>query len=290
MLHDMRESKVLNRNIANDPALPMNHRTADQEALDTPPELGLERTLRAKVLSRLFWPQLNDDRFNPPAEIRGLQKQFETGFESLKPSRKLAWLNALGYATVELELADRTLVEKVPTWQASVIYAFDDAATDSSQQSAGITRSVAQLTAKLEMDENLVRHALKFWTAKRVLLEVAPDTFGVLETLEQRNADRTAAAGALANHGLGAADASPTKRAPEERAAAADDKMKVYWQFIVGMLTNAGPMEVPRILMMLNLTMPGGFPHPEKELRDFLNRMVQEDRLHLSTGVYSIAR
>ena len=97
---------------------------ADMSDEDTSPEGLLKPSLHAKILSRLYWPQLQDDDFRVPEVITDLQKRYGEGFESLKASRKLTWLHTLGQATVELELEDRTLTEEVHTWQATVIWAF----------------------------------------------------------------------------------------------------------------------------------------------------------------------
>ncbi|TVY45003.1 Anaphase-promoting complex subunit [Lachnellula subtilissima] len=148
-----------------------------QEAVEKP-------SINAKILSRLFWPQLQDDNFLVPSEIAALQKSYEEGFASLKASRKLTWLHALGQATVELELEDRTIVEEVHTWQATVIWAFQ------SDNETAPQHSVEQLVEHLEMEEPLVRSALKFWVNKLVLHEVSPSTFAVLETLNQEDRAR----------------------------------------------------------------------------------------------------
>src|SRR5277367_2739576 len=66
----------------------------------TNPEGFLKPSLHAKILSRLFWPQLQSESYRVPDDIVQLQKRYEQGFESLKNSRKLTWLHGLGQATV----------------------------------------------------------------------------------------------------------------------------------------------------------------------------------------------
>jgi anaphase-promoting complex subunit 2 len=253
---------------------------------DMVPEGMLKPSLHAKILSRLFWPQLHEESYRVPDEVGRLQKLYEKGFESLKDARKLTWLHALGQATVELELADRTITEEVHTWQATVIWAFqsDDEAGD-----VTVRRSVDELVQELEMDEALVRSALKFWTYKLVLQEAQKDVFSVLETLNQEdrarsNAQAAATAAATADDGL-----------DEAALVAADgitaDKEQMYWQFIQGMLKNSSSqMPLQQIAMMLKMLIADGFPYSNEELQVFLGSKVAADELEFAGGKYRLKK
>ncbi|EFQ99046.1 anaphase-promoting complex subunit 2 [Nannizzia gypsea CBS 118893] len=48
---------------------------------------GPTTDIHAKILSRLYWPELQEQEFKIPAEITSLQEKYSAGFESLKPSR-----------------------------------------------------------------------------------------------------------------------------------------------------------------------------------------------------------
>lgn len=271
MLRDVLDSRRVNVAIRNDSALA--HIFQEVEAPN----------LYAKILSRLFWPALHEESFSIPPAIAELQKSYEEGFETLKQSRKLTWLNALGFVNVELDLEDRVVHERVHTWQASVIYAFSN---PDNLPCPPATKTVDQLTEELGMDEALVRNALTFWVGKLVLKEVTRDTFHVLEVLEESEiGDHTAQAAVAA-----AAEAATSAAAPSVRSASdvALEKMQVYWQFIQGMLTNQGAMPLQRIIMMLKFAVPGGFPFSNEELKEFLGRMVAEGRLDLAGGNYKI--
>ncbi|RMD43338.1 hypothetical protein DV735_g1714, partial [Chaetothyriales sp. CBS 134920] len=61
-------------------------------------------------------------------------------------------------------------------------------------------------------------------------------------------------------------------------------KMAMYHQFIVSMLTNAGAMQLPRISMMLGMVVPGGFPFSNDELKDFMSGMAKEGVLEVGPG------
>ncbi|KAA8644201.1 hypothetical protein EYZ11_004675 [Aspergillus tanneri] len=242
--------------------------------------------LHAKILSHFFWPELQEQEFKVPRDIAELQQRYSAGFASLKQSRKLTWLNGLGQVTVELDLEDRVFVDEVTTWQATVIYAFDSASSKRD------TRTVDELARDLEMLAALVRSACLFWVSKRILTEVQRDTFRVLEVLPSedeeipgnRSATEMGDASTEPTHAAAAADAAAAAAAKESAEAAAMEKMNLYWQFIVGMLTNQGAMPLQRIVMMLKIAVPGGFPFSNEELREFLAGMVSKGKIEIVSG------
>ncbi|TVY93637.1 Anaphase-promoting complex subunit [Lachnellula willkommii] len=245
-------------------------------------EAAEKPSINAKILSRLFWPQLQDDNFLVPSEIADLQKRYEEGFASLKASRKLTWLHALGQATVELELEDRTIVEEVHTWQATVIWAFQ------SDNEKAPQHTVKQLVEHLEMEEPLVRSALKFWVNKLVLHEVSPSTFAVLETLNQEDRARSnaqaVASSSAANDNDGDDESKQLKKDSIE-----SEKMQLYWQFIQSMLKNSSSqMPLQQIAMTLKMLIMDGFPYSNEELREFLARKVVDGELELVGGKYKL--
>jgi anaphase-promoting complex subunit 2 len=237
----------------------------------------LKPSLHAKILSRLFWPQLHDESYRIPDDITELQKLYEQGFESLKASRKLTWLHALGQATVELELTDRTIVEEVHTWQATVIRAF--------QGDSSVKRSVEELVQHLEMEEGLVRSALKFWIKKLVLEETSKDVFSVLETLNQDDLARSNAQGA------GGPSKSTDDTSLMTNEGITTEKMQMYWQFIQGMLSNSSSqMPVQQIAMMLKMLIVDGFPYSTEELQEFLGMKASSGELEVVAGKYRLPR
>lgn len=251
--------------------------------------------LHTRILSHLFWPSLHSETFSIPPEIESLQSRYATGFATLKQSRKLTWLHALGQVIVNLDLEDRTVTEEVQTWQASVVYAFHQESSSYSDLGtnnlpAPITRTVSELIQGLSMTESLVRNALTFWVGKLVLQEVSPDTYRVLETLSSPEVLRDGSgttqatvAAAAAAEAVATAEAPGAVRSGEE---VAQDKMEVFWQYVVGTLTNQGPMPLAKIVMVLKLL--AGFPYGNEELRGFLEKRVQEGKLEVVGGNYKI--
>ncbi|WEW58009.1 hypothetical protein PRK78_003476 [Emydomyces testavorans] len=293
MMRDVLDSKRVNTVIRADQKLDTKESHARHLGRATVEEVP---ELNAKILSRLFWPPLPDQTFKVPEEIACLQARYSTGFETLKPSRKLTWLNSLGTVTVELDLKDRLFSEEVTPWQASVICAFQS--TPSDTPGSPLSKSVPELAQQLEMSPSLVRSACLFWLSKRILTEPEPDVFCVLETLpdDEGSLSQAPAAGAPPGEkATNASDASVAAAAAaaaeaeaeavrESAEAAAMAKMHVFWQFIVGMLTNQGAMPLQRIIMMLKIAVPGGFPYSSEELKEFLGQMVGKGKLEMLGG------
>jgi anaphase-promoting complex subunit 2 len=292
MIKDIQDSRrvdgVIRRNQKLDPSaqeIAAARQNADMLKQDhTSPEGLLKPSLHAKILSRLFWPQLHHEDYRVPDDIVQLQKSYEQGFESLKNSRKLTWLQGLGQATVELELQDRVVLEEVHTWQATVIWAFQsDEGEDSST-----TKSVWELVEHLEMDETLVRSALKFWAGKMVLREIRKDEYTVLETLNQEDRARSDAQAVAA---VTATESSTDDNTLMSNEDLTSEKMQMYWQFIQGMLTNSSPqMPLQQIAMMLKMLIVDGFPYSNEELQEFLSLKVAAGELDFVAGKYKLKK
>ena len=258
------------------------------------PNVGITSpAIHTKILSRLFWPSLNTESFAIPPEISALQERYSLDFEKIKSSRKLTWLPALGQVTVQLELEDRRVEEVVQTWQASVIYAFQDDSAD--HRKTPVSRTVDEVAEKLEMDPSLVQNALTFWVGKLVLTQASPDTYTVLEKLLHTSSSMTSPAQAHLVAAAASASAASASAASAASAVRSEqevnlERMNVFWQFIVGMLTNQGAMPLERIIMMLKFAVPGGFPFGNEELQGFLGRKVEEGKVEFVGGSYKIVK
>ncbi|WYZ34455.1 hypothetical protein EsH8_I_000731 [Colletotrichum jinshuiense] len=242
-----------------------------------------------KILSRLFWPSMDREHFILPRPVAEVQGQYDGEFEHLKSSRKLTWLNNLGNATVNLELEDRTVEKECKTYEAVVIYAFQEG-DESYAGPLPVRRTVDQLEETLQMDDDLIRSALSFWASQRVLREIEPGTFVVIEKLDDddNGADPAgpAQAGSLAPE---SGDLSPKK--PGALDAKEKERRQVYWQFIVGMLTNSSPaMPLGQIAMMMKMLIADGFPWSNEELQEFLAEKMAEDELELVGGKYRLSK
>ena len=251
-----------------------------------------EPNLHSRILSHLYWPALHEETFLIPPEIRRLQERYAAGFESMKASRKLTWLHALGQVTVDLQMEDRAVTEEVQTWQATVIYAFQPTSGHDSLEP--VVRNIPELANTLEMPESLIVNAITFWIGKLVLKPVPsppypPRSFAVLETLADEAAAQEGTTSAAVAAAAETITSAPAPAVLDEHEMARE-KMGVYAQFVVGMLTNGGAMPLQQIVMMLKLTVPGGFPFGNEELKMFLEGEVRDERLDFSGGAYKIRR
>ncbi|KAJ5762110.1 uncharacterized protein N7511_005492 [Penicillium nucicola] len=286
MLRDISDSRRLNISVQK-----QSHTKPRSAAMANRVVQPDDTELHAKILSRFFWPEMQEQEFKVPEEIVKLQESYATGFETLKASRKLKWRNGLGQVRVELELENHSFAGEVTTWQATVIYAFNSDTDTGSNEPA--TRTITELSDTLSMTPALVRSACLFWVSKRILTEPHRDTFRVLEILPSEDevlasatsgAEGTADEDADGANAAVAAEAAAAAAAKESAEAAAMEKMNLHWQFIVGMLTNQGAMPLQNIVMMLKIVVPGGFPFSNEELREFLGGMVSKGKLEVVSG------
>ncbi|KAI1451210.1 hypothetical protein F4805DRAFT_166380 [Annulohypoxylon moriforme] len=252
-------------------------------AVNHPEKVNRDWTIHARILSRLYWPEVGEERFHLPPSVTEMQKMYETIFEHLKPSRKIKWLNHLGQATVELELEDRTISEQVHTYEAAVIYAFSE------ENSSSWTFD--DLWMKLEMDEDLLTAALEFWEKKHVLRRQPDNTYVVIERLS--DAEQPSSLQSAQPSTAAAADVTSgtPRKAKSGMSEKEKEKRQVYWQFIVGMLTNSSPtMPLGQISMMMKMLIADGFPWSNEELQEFLGEKIADGELEIVGGKYKLVK
>lgn len=259
------------------------------------PKRKTDMEYQAKILSRLYWPSsLGREHFLLPRPVADMQQMYDQIYEERKAGRKLAWLNHLGQAHVELELDDhRTVSVDCKTHEAAVIYAFQGSDAELQNSPGPVQRSVPELYELLQMDDDLITAALVFWQKQGVLRQDPrdPERYIVIEDLAAAKAEEKAQAlekpAAAAATGTGTAPSGSTK----SQTRADDAQRTVYWQFIVGMLTNsAASMPLAQIAMMMKMLMVEGFPWSNEELQDFLGEKVADGVLEVVGGKYRLAK
>jgi anaphase-promoting complex subunit 2 len=235
------------------------------------PRNNVATDFHAKILSRLYWPQIKQETFIPPQPIQHIMTSYQQGFEQLKKKRKIDWMMTVGRVEIELELEDRMVVipDATPA-QAAVIYAFNDNDQDEEDDEPK-AMAYEQLLQELNMSEETLHTALSFWIEKEVLVQLSPRVFTVLETLD--STPGTPRLHEQQQHN------EEVDRIEEERTR----ERAVIEQFVIGMLTNGGAMPTERISMMLGMLVPGGFRWSVEELGEFLLEM-KENRKIETTG------
>ncbi|KAJ4216282.1 hypothetical protein NW759_009529 [Fusarium solani] len=272
MMRDIQDSKTVN--------------SAIRPNLHQPPGSTDQLYYEAKTLSRLYWPGLSKEPFTVPRPIAIMQRQYEREFEDLKASQKLTWLDQLGSAIVKLDFEDRSVELECKTYEAAVIYAFQD--ENGQSESGPVQRNFNDIWQQLMIDEDLLEAALKFWVSKKVLRDIGQQNYTVLERLDDE--------GAADQPDTAADDQGPEDgRQSSPRKAKIDSKEQerqtVYWQFIVGMLTNSAPaMPLAQILMMMKMLIADGCSWSNEELQEFLGEKVAENELELAGGKYRLPK
>lgn len=265
--HEAHDLEMLKSRFGDDMAVcdVMLRDISDSKRIDSSVDLDVH----LHILSRLYWPNLpkRDDLILPQALLDKF-KQYSDRFGELKEERHLKMVPSLGHVRIRLELQDRELDVIVSPAHATVIHLFDehDAITIADAASA-IGKNVAE-----------TRRLLQFWQRQGVLRE-SEDVYYVIE-------DAAAAAPAL-DAVPGGAPVPAALPIEAEVEVEAEDEMEVYWQFVVGMLTNVGAMPCERISSMLGMFAPS-YGKSVDELRDYLSRKVRAGALDFKAGNYSL--
>ncbi|KAJ2708472.1 hypothetical protein H4R19_004730, partial [Coemansia spiralis] len=228
------------------------------------------------VVSRQFWAAAALEQFVLPLPMAAMRERYAAEYESLKPARKLEWRDAQALVTLRVQLEGRAMEIDVRPAQAAVLFAFQDRPS----------LAQAEVAQALECSEEFVLPRLRFWQTRGVLREAGP---GVFETVEREAADSGRdTSDAPGESGLGGdEDADDLGSAAGGGPGARTEALRVHLNFIVGMLTNIGPLPLDRIHSMLGMFLPGESITAE-ELRDFLAQMVREDQIDLAGGMYSL--
>ncbi|KAK9701972.1 Anaphase-promoting complex subunit 2 [Basidiobolus ranarum] len=223
----------------------------------------------ATILSRLFWPNFRSEDVYLPTQFTEQLSAYESTFEKLKPSRKLIWLNHLGTVDLELELKDRTLSLNVSPAHAAIIWYFQEKDT----------WDLSELAQELQATPDNVKRKLMYWIGLGVIKENSSNVYSVIEEAEELPAE-------LEN--IEETVSSSVQSAKEQQA----EEMRIYWSYIVGMLTNLGTLPLDRVQSMLSMFVqaPNKYNRTAEELQDFLDLMIREDKLEFSLGMYKLKK
>lgn len=239
-----------------------------------------------QVVSSFFWPQMRSNSFNLPTVLAELDDSFNQHFSQLGNQRKLHFRRAVARVTVDLQLEDRNIREEdVPAWRATVIDAFASergnagAGDISYDPEEGLT--VDLLVERAQMEEDLVRDAIRFWVGKQVLYEKSPGVYGVLERLDME---------------IMPAQQLPmpedTVSAMVSQDAMLRESAPMFEAFIMNMLQNGGPKEVGGFIGITNtmkMVLPA-FAYGDDEVVWLLREMEKKGQVARNGEVWSICR
>ncbi|KAL7414537.1 hypothetical protein BDY24DRAFT_360993 [Mrakia frigida] len=233
---------------------------ADSKRIDGHVNSEITTSIHPKIVSRLFWPTFQSTGLVVPGQLSRLQARYAKAYHQFKPDKRLRWLPQLGTVEVKLELEDRVVEVEASPLQASIIELFGETSS----------WNLASLTSKLGLDDELVvLNGINFWVNKGVLKgdrKGSDATWAVLETKEEG--------------GRGGGELEMRNVVTEEESAIQSvesgqaEQMRVYWQFIQGMLTNFGSMSLDRIQSMLGFA--PDYNRSLEQLGEFMEALRRE--------------
>ncbi|BGP23807.1 anaphase-promoting complex subunit 2 [Rhodotorula toruloides] len=249
--------------------------------------------LHATVVSRLFWPSFQPAPLKLPGQLgrrvpappsrahykthrsraHSAQASYDCSFASLQSHKKLRWLPQLGSVNLTIELKDRTITVDATPLQAAVLELFDKQDTWTSD---------ALQTELRVADLGTVRNALYYWNNLGVVASVPDDMWRLVE---EQGAEEQAAAASIAHV------VEEEKAAVQSVESRRIEEMRIFWQYIQGMLTNLGALPLSRIHSTLNMLAPGYKGKTIDELTALLEQVMSEGLLQkTASGSWKIVK
>ncbi len=275
MVKDIDDSKRIQSNIHS--TLRANHQRGDDRA----PSVVVD----AAIVSHIFWPALQREDMKYHPSIKSQLDEFSIEYAKLKNPRRLIWMKQLGLVEIEVEayekdtdgnMVSHTKEVSCTPAHANLLAHFEDRSEWTS----------TSLSVETKMSEDMVRKRMGFWVNQRVVqsrrLREGDDILYSLVSVSE------------------AADANDTSFQQDDDAqehavsmgAHAEEEMKVYESYIIGMLKNLGQLPVNRIHSMLKTFVAGSdhmYDKTTQQLAVFLKQLCKDEKLECSPdGLYQL--
>lgn len=237
------------------------------------------KVLDATIVSRLCWPALSADTFELPTRMEKEMARFEKQFMHYKAPRKLVWKPSLGCVTLDVTFADRSVkAVKCSPLQATILHMFG-------QQ---MRWTLSALSSQLKMEPEMLKRRLVLWINRGFVAEAGRTPEG---DVSYEAPSHLGTGGERAP--VGEEDEDGEDGAGGVAEAQLEAEMRVYEQYVVGMLTNLESLPLSRIHNMLRMFVPAqgpdrGYDRSEQELQRFLNRLVEDGKLEAKGGHFKI--
>ena len=225
----------------------------------------------AQILSAQFWPQFKNETLELPKEINEALEVYTTAFQKLKGNRTLVWKPHLGFVNLDLEIGEKTINMTVSPVLAAIIFKFQEKTEWTAQQ----------LAASIQVPVSTLRRKISYWQTQNILRESSTDVFTLVEDGDPKR-------------GAGSGDVSTIGDDPEDSvtastAAQREEELGMFWNYIVGMLTNLESLTLEKINQTLRIFCnQGGLEFGMEELKAFLDRKVRQHKLAFSGGQYRL--
>ncbi|KAG8945291.1 hypothetical protein FRC04_001068 [Tulasnella sp. 424] len=244
-----------------------NLRSAQRAAEHAPNPLPIHTT----IISRLFWPPVQRSSLVMPGQFQKMQEDYAKAFSVTKPDRKIRFMSNVGSVSLDLELSDRTLsLTDLTPLQAAIIELFSSKEVWTSDDIAKDLGGV---------DAPSVDKALEYWMDHGVLKSLGNKEYQLLEVAEERKQGASRPV-------RKAVEDSPGNMAEAEDQEA--EQMRVYWQFIQGMLTNFGTLPTDRIHNMLKFSQT--YNKTREQLAAFLEALKREGLVDFRDGTWRLVK
>lgn len=256
MLKDVSDSKRIN-----------SHIYCDQNYLDSK---AFE--MSALIVSSKFWPSFKNETMEVPGKIQEQLDIYRKSYESYKGNRTLNWCAMSGKVTLDIELGAKTLNFTVTPIQATIISHFAEKNE----------WDVTELASVMKITPALLKQKISFWRSQGMVKETSPDHYALIEEAKDLKAEEE-------HHGEDEDDGDNAMTSASDQR---EEALQVFWSYIVGMLTNLDSLPLARIHQMLKMfaSHGPGVEFSQLELKNFLQKKVQEQKLVLVAGVYQLPK
>ena len=240
---------------------------------------------RTTVGARPPSPSAHNDIILPPA-IDQAMRAYEERYHELKAPRKMTWMRSLGRVVVEVSLInEKTFEIVVSPLHAAILYHF----TEREKWTAEELAKVLNATTKA------VRQRMVLWMNRGVVSETSEATYELNtvassatnnKMMEHRRATGSLKTTIATDGGGGGPgendddDDDFLHRAGSSAEEVEAAEMKVYEQYVMGMLTNFPSMPIERIHNMLKMfVVEPAYDKTQAQLEKFLMSLVRAEKL-----------
>lgn len=259
MLKDISDSKRINAHI-------LESNSFTKEAKPDEPNVS------ALIVSSQFWPAFKKETMEFPEEINNIFERYKKSFEEYKGgNRSLFWTPLNGKVTIEIEMNDKITEMAVTPAQATILMHFQNQKE----------WTLDKLSAVIQMPQSVLKRRISFWQLQGLIRETKENYFVLCE---EGSAQPTETHAHVVIEESEEVMVSSTDQREEE--------LQVFWNYIVGMLTNLDSMSLERIHQMLKLfaSQAPGFEFSIEELKAFLQKKVREHKLNYVHGAYHLPK
>ena len=220
-----------------------------------------------------------NDIILPPA-IDQAMRAYEERYHELKAPRKMTWMRSLGRVVVEVSLMNEKPYDIVVSpLHAAILYHF----TEREKWTA------AELAKVLNATTKAVRQRMVLWMNRGVVSETSEATYELNTTSSASTKMKNHATGSLkttmaTDGGCGGTEDNDDDDLLHRAESSAEEieaaEMKVYEQYVMGMLTNFPSMPIERIHNMLKMfVVEPAYDKTQAQLEKFLMSLVRAEKL-----------